>query len=79
MNQTTIDYRNQNDLRKAGISALKKELGTVGAVYFLRQFSAGEGDYTREREKLLDGIPFDEIVNAVRGLDNQYTGAKTGQ
>jgi len=68
----TINFRDQALVRKAGMSVLKKELGTVGAAYFIRQFSTGQGDYTVEREKLLEGITFDEIVKNVRELDKQY-------
>jgi hypothetical protein len=71
MSNTAIDYRNPNVVRRAGMSALQKELGPVGAAYFLRQFSAGQGDYTRERENLLDGITLDEIVKNVRELDRK--------
>jgi len=67
-----INFRDQALVRKAGMSALKKELGTVGAAYFIRQFSTGQGDYTVEREKLLEGITFDEIVKNVRELDKQF-------
>ena len=66
-----INFRDQTLVRKAGMSALKKELGTVGATYFIRQFSAGLGDYTAEREKLLEGITFDEIVHYIHELDKQ--------
>ena len=59
-------------VRKAGMSAQRKELGTVGAAYFIRQFTTGQGDYTVEREKLLEGITFDEIVKNARELDKQY-------
>ncbi|MDR1330146.1 MAG: hypothetical protein LBK23_11155 [Oscillospiraceae bacterium] len=71
MSNTVIDYRNPSVVREAGMSALKKELGAVGTAYFLRQFSAGQGDYTREREELLDGIAFEDIVNRVRELDGK--------
>jgi len=64
-----INFRDQALVRKAGMSALKKELGTVGATYFIRQFSAGRGDYTAERDKLLEGITLDEIVKNVREID----------
>jgi len=67
-----INFRDQALVRKAGMSALKKELGTVGTAYFIRQFSTGQGDYTVEREKLLEGITFDEIVKNVRELDKQH-------
>jgi hypothetical protein len=66
-----MNFRNPATVREAGMIALKKELGTVGAMYFLRQFSAGHGDYTAERERLLDGIGLDEIVKSVRALDQK--------
>ena len=65
-----IDFRNPLLVRKAGMSALKKELGTVGATYFIRQFDSGYGDYTVEREKLLKDITLDEIIKNVRKLDS---------
>ena len=65
--------RNQALVSKAGMSALKKELGTIGATYFIRQFAAGQGDYTAERERLLEGITFDEIVKNVREFDKQLS------
>ena len=66
---TAIDFRNPTLVRKAGMSALKKELGTVGATYFIRQFNAGQGDYTAERDKLFEGITLDEIIKSVREID----------
>jgi len=70
-NSIPIDFRNPALVRKAGMSALKKELGTVGAAYFIRQFSAGQGNYTIERDKLLAGITLDEIVRNVQAIDKQ--------
>ena len=70
-NNIATNFRNQTLVRKTGMSALKKELGAVGATYFIRQFSAGQGDYTAEREKLLEGITFDEIVQNIHELDKQ--------
>jgi hypothetical protein len=67
----SIDFRNPALVRKAGLSALKKELGAVGAAYFLRQFSAGQGDYTAERDELLDGITFEEILKDVREIEGR--------
>ena len=67
-----MDYRNPAVVRKAGMTALQKELGTVGAVYFLRQFEVGTGNYTEERDQLLAGITLDEIVKGVRDLDAQH-------
>jgi len=69
--KAAIDFRNPVLVHKAGMSALQKELGTVGAVYFLRQFGTGQGDYTAEREQLFEGITLDEIIQNVRAIDAQ--------
>ena len=66
-----INFRDPMLVRRVGISALKKELGTVGATYFIRQFSAGQGNYTAERDKLLADITLDEIIKNVCELDEQ--------
>ena len=65
-----IDFRNPALVRRVGISALKKELGTVGAAYFIRQFEVGHGDYTADRDKLLTGITLGEIIKNVREIDS---------
>jgi hypothetical protein len=40
-------------LQQAGLDALVKELGVVGAVRFMQQFDCGRGDYTSDRHKWL--------------------------
>lgn len=66
---TIVDFRNPALLRKAGINALQKELGSVGTVYFLRQFELGEGNYTNERDQILKNISHDEVVQNIKELD----------
>jgi len=66
---TAIDFRNPMIVRKVGMSALKKELGAVGATYFIRQFSVGQGDYTAERDNLFEGVTLDKIIETVREID----------
>lgn len=65
------NFRNPAAIRKAGMSALQKELGPVGTVYFLRQFAAGQGDYTAERNDILAGITLDDIIKNAREIDAQ--------
>ena len=36
-------------IRNRGLEALKQELGVVGMVRFLQQFTNGEGDYSVDR------------------------------
>lgn len=38
-----------DELRKAGLDALQRELGVVGMVRFIQLFDKGSGDYTAER------------------------------
>ena len=68
-NHVAGNLRNPSLVRRAGMSALKKELGAAGTAYFIRQFSAGQGDYTAERNELLKGIALSEIIDNVRELD----------
>ena len=68
-NDFATNYRNPAYIRKAGFEALKEKLGIAGTVYFIRQFSPGYGDYTRERDALHADLTFDEIVKGVMEMD----------
>ena len=61
MSNLAIDYNSPTALRKAGINALTKELGPLGMALFLRQYDSGYGDYTAERDSLLEDITLDDI------------------
>lgn len=52
-----------DEIRRAGLEALYRELGPVGMVRFLQQFENGSGDYTAERAELLGNPSVAEIVN----------------
>jgi hypothetical protein len=41
------------EIRAIGFDALMRELGPSGAIRFIQQYEAGQGDYTRRRRKLL--------------------------
>ena len=41
-------------IRRAGLEALVRELGPAGMVRFLQQFETGRGDYSKERHDWLD-------------------------
>jgi len=71
---TTINYRDQRNLRRLGMAALKEKLGSVGAVYFIRQFNTGSGDYTKEREALHANMTFDDIVRGSMEMDVKRQG-----
>lgn len=45
----TIDVSSPVQVRIAGLEALKRELGVIGAVRFLQQYDSGYGDYSKEK------------------------------
>ncbi len=53
------------EIRKKGLEALFKALGPSGMVKFLEQYATGEGDYTKERQKWLDNMEIDDIVEEI--------------
>ena len=69
MSAVALNFRNPTMVKKAGMAALRSGLGSVGAVYFIRQFGTGTGDYTAERDELHEGLTLDEIIANVRKID----------
>ncbi|MBD2328965.1 hypothetical protein [Alkalinema sp. FACHB-956] len=53
-------------LRQIGIEALVQALGAVGMARFLQQFDQGSGDYTRDRDSLLDGITLEDAIAQIK-------------
>lgn len=50
-------------IRRAGIEVLSRELGVVGMVRFLQQFDPGACDYTRDRHQWLGNPSVDELFD----------------
>ena len=53
------------EINQQAIHLLYQELGVINAVRFLKQFTVGLGDYTREREALLGSKTLDQIVDEI--------------
>jgi hypothetical protein len=53
------------EINQQAIHLLYQELGIVNAVRFIRQFTTGFGDYTKEREALFAGKSLQEIVSEI--------------
>ena len=53
------------EINQQAIRLLYQELGVVNAVRFLKQFTVGFGDYTREREALFGKKTLDEIIDEI--------------
>jgi hypothetical protein len=49
------------EIRTIGFEALLRELGPAGAIRFIQQYETGQGNYTRDRKKLLPKKSIREI------------------
>jgi hypothetical protein len=63
-----IDLRPLVEINQQAISLLYKELGVVDAVRFLKQFTQGFGDYTKEREILFANKSVQDIVREIEKM-----------
>jgi hypothetical protein len=54
------------EIRRKGLEALAQALGPVGMLRFLQQFGNNKGDYTQEREQLLEGITMNDILAKIQ-------------
>lgn len=54
-------HRSLNDIRRAGLAALRKSLGREGMIRFLQQFDTGHGDYVSDRHEWVDRVTMADI------------------
>ena len=62
----SITAKTIEQIRRAGIEALVRELGPVGMVRFLQQYDLGRGDYSAEREQWLGQPDVDALAEEAR-------------
>jgi hypothetical protein len=53
------------EINQQAIRLLYKELGVVGAVRFLRQFTQGYGNYAQERDSLFANKSLNDIASEI--------------
>jgi hypothetical protein len=54
------------EINHRAISVLCREIGIANTLRFIRQFSTGYGDYTKERDTLQAGKNLEEIMKAIK-------------
>ncbi|MDY6803301.1 MAG: hypothetical protein SXA11_05775 [Cyanobacteriota bacterium] len=59
------------ELNRKGFEALVDSLGYANAIRFIRQFDSGSGDYTKERDSLLDSLTMDDILADIKKRQNR--------
>ena len=61
-----MQARPVSEISRRATHILFKEMGVVDTIRFLNQFSMGQGDYTKEREKWLGDISLDEAISQIK-------------
>ena len=54
------------EVTNSAIQILCKEIGVVNTARFLNQYSSGHGNYTEDRDTLLESLTVDEIVEDIQ-------------
>lgn len=60
-----------HEINRDGHAALVRELGVVGALRFLRQFTTGHGDYAAEREGFFGNESLKELLEEIEAEDHK--------
>ncbi|NOZ72283.1 MAG: hypothetical protein GXP38_10280 [Chloroflexi bacterium] len=60
-----IEVKPLTEINQRAIHLLYQQLGVVDAVRFLRQFTAGYGNYTQERDVLFAEKSLDDILSEI--------------
>ena len=63
---TAVDEMSDEQFRQHVLAILQRELGAGGLARFLRIYSPGTGDYTRDRHQWLSGITVQQIMEDIR-------------
>lgn len=59
-----METKTLSEIRITGFEVLVKNLGPADAIRFIRSYSHGSGNYTKERKKWLE-TDFDEVVKGI--------------
>jgi hypothetical protein len=67
----SIELRPLSELNQHATAILIREIGLVDTLRFLSQFSAGSGDYTKERGQWLDELSLKQITLEIKARRHQ--------
>ncbi|HEY1376001.1 MAG TPA: hypothetical protein VGF55_04370 [Gemmataceae bacterium] len=62
------------EIRRAGLEALRERLGRAGMIRFLQQFETGRGDYASERHEWVDETALDDLRALAGGKSKRRRG-----
>ena len=56
------------ELRRRGFEVLVRELGAANALRFLHLYGAGQGDYTRDRDRWLSDLTIEQTKEEIKQI-----------
>ncbi|MBN2295057.1 MAG: hypothetical protein JXM70_21695 [Pirellulales bacterium] len=59
------------EISREATNILFEKIGAVDTIRFLNQFSVGQGDYTKDREKWLGEITLDDAISGIKAEKNK--------
>ena len=59
------------EVTQHAIQVLSKEIGVADTMRFLNQFVTGSGNYTEERQELLQHLTLDDILSEIRNSSDE--------
>jgi hypothetical protein len=65
--------RSPEEVRHLGLAVLARSLGPVDTLRFLQQFDRGQGDYTKDRDKILGHPQLQEVVKELENISLKGT------
>ncbi len=75
MNRTTEET---SEITAEAIRLLFREMGIAKTLRFLSQVSGGHGDYTKERQEMVDNRTVDDIIAEIEKRREQSTNKSFG-
>ena len=68
----SAELRPLSELNQHATTILVREIGLVDTLRFLSQFSAGSGDYTKERGQWLDELSLKQITSEIKARRHKH-------
>jgi len=68
----SIELRPLSELNQHATAILVREIGLVETLRFLSQFSAGSGNYTKERGQWLDELSLKQITLEIKARRHKH-------
>ena len=64
----SIQSQTINDISNEAINLLLHKLGAENTLRFLNQYSAGFGDYTKERKIYYKDKPLEQLISEIKNM-----------